>query len=144
LRWVIAAAFEALNAARHFLWLNLLHESRRFLVSDEGRTQFLKYGIPHVVIAMEMTVDHPFYGLVGHLADAIEEVAPLTRVGWCIDHQHAMWGHEENRIRPFEVEEEIDVASPLFDSNVARRAFLRDRRQPRQEHASKRHEGWND
>jgi hypothetical protein len=33
-----------------------------------------------VVIAMEMTVDHPLNGPVGNFADAIEEVAPLTRV----------------------------------------------------------------
>src|SRR5262249_17620797 len=70
--------------------------------------------------------------------------APLTWVRSCIDHQHAIWGHEENRIRPFEVEEEIDVACHLFDSNVARRTFLRDRRQPRHEYASERHESWND
>src|SRR5258706_7976402 len=141
---VIAAAFEALNAPRHFLWLNLPHEARRFLMSDEGRTQFLKYGIPHVVIAMEMTVDHPSNRLVGHFADAIEEVAPLMRVRSCIDHQHAICGDEEYRIRPIEVEEEIDVACHLFDSNIARRAFLRDSRQPRQEDTGKRHESWND
>src|SRR6516164_8834985 len=92
---------------------------------------------------MEMTVDHPFNRLVGHLADAIEEVSPLTRVRSCIDHQHAIWGHEENRIRPFEVEEKIDVACHLFDSNVVRRTFLRDRRQPRHQYASNRHESWN-
>jgi hypothetical protein len=77
--WVTAAAFEALNAPRQFLWLDLLHEARRFLVSDEDRTQFLKYGIPHVVIATEMPVDHPLNRLVGHFADAIEKVAPLGR-----------------------------------------------------------------
>src|SRR5215475_11906309 len=141
---VIAAAFEALNAPRHFLWLNLLHESRRFLMSDEGRTQFLKYEIPHVVVAMEMTVDDPFNRLVGHFADAIEEVAPLARVRSCVDHQHAIRGDQEHRIRPVEVEEEIDVACHLFDSNIARRAFLPDRRQPRQEDAGKRDQSWND
>jgi hypothetical protein len=71
--------------------------------------------IAHVVIAMEVAVDHPFDGLVGYLADAIEEVAALARVRARVDQEHALIGDKKDRIRPAEVEEEIDVVRYPFD-----------------------------
>src|SRR5258708_19282826 len=117
--------------------MNLLHEARGFLMGNERGTQCIEYGISHVMIAMEMTVDHPFDGLVGHLTDAIEEIAPVARMRARVDHEYTLFGDEEYRIRPAEVEKEINVACHLFDGRFARRARLRAGRQPRKEDARK-------
>src|SRR5215471_3116241 len=92
---VVASAFESVNTARHFLRMNLLHDARGFLMGNERGTQCLEYRIPHVMIAVEMTVDHPFNGLVGHLMDAIEEITPVARMGARVDHEYTLFGDEE-------------------------------------------------
>ena len=57
---IVASAFESVDAARHFLRLDQLHDPRGLLLRDERRPQRLENRIPHVMIAMEMAVDHPF------------------------------------------------------------------------------------
>jgi len=85
----------SVDAPRHILPMNLLHDARGFLMGNERCTQCLEYEIPHVMIAMEMTVDHLFDGLVGHLADAVEEIAPVAGMRARVDHEYALFGDEE-------------------------------------------------
>jgi hypothetical protein len=74
------------------------------------------------MIAMEMAVNHPFNGLAGHLTDTIEEVAPLAWVRARIDQEHAFLRDEKHRIRPAEVEKELNVVCDPFDDRFLRRA----------------------
>jgi hypothetical protein len=63
-----------------------------------------------------MAVDHPFDGLVGHLADAIEQIAGDARMGERVDQEHALLGNEKCGIRPaIGVVIEIKIARDLLD-----------------------------
>ena len=65
---------------------------------DYGCAGRLEYRISVVVVGMEMRVHHPFNGLVGDLADAIEQVLPIARVLTRIDDQHALVGDQERGV----------------------------------------------
>ena len=121
---VEAALSEPVDAARHLLRLNARHDARGFLLGDEGRAELLEHDVAHVVIAMEMAVDHPFDRLVGDLADAREQIAPLARVRAGVDQQHAVIGDEEDGVRAVEVEQEVEVGGDLLDHDLGRCAVL--------------------
>jgi hypothetical protein len=132
-RRIVAPARKSIDAPRHLLRMNLLHDAGGFLVGDQRGALGLEYRIPHVMVAMEMTVDHLLDGLVGHLADALEEIAPLGRMRARVDHGYALSGDKENRVRPAEIEKEINVVCHLFDARFGRRARLCGGGQPRTE-----------
>ena len=67
------------------------------------------------MIAVEMAVDHPFDRLVGHFANAIEQIAGIARMRARVDQKHALVGDDKHRVGPIEIEKEIEVARDLFD-----------------------------
>jgi hypothetical protein len=47
-----------------------------------------------MMVAVEMTVDHPLDRLVGDFADTIDEILAIARVLARVDHEHAVVGGE--------------------------------------------------
>src|SRR5206468_13123147 len=122
---VVAAAFEEALAPRHFLWLDLFHETRGLRLRDEGGAWGLKRRVAEMVVAVEMAVDHPFDRLVREIADAPQQILAVARVLARVDHQHSVAGGENGRIRRAELEQEVKVGSDLFEDDRAARTLLR-------------------
>ena len=70
-----------------------------FFLRDDGCTERLECGIPKMMIAVKMAVDHPFDRLVGDLSNAIDEVLAVTRVLTRIDDKYAFLRDESDCIR---------------------------------------------
>ena len=115
-----AAALEEIAAPGDLLRLHLLHEARGFLLRDERGAQRLERRVAEMMVAVEMAVDHPFDRLVGELADAIDEILAIARVLARVDHQHALIGREDDRIRRGEFEQEVKVGRDLPERHLGR------------------------
>ncbi len=97
----------------------LLHQCGRIALGHEGRTQRLEGRIAEMVVAVEMAVDHPTDRLVGDLADAIDQVLAVAGMLAGVDHQHALVGHEHDRVGRVEIVEEIEIGRDLLELDLA-------------------------
>src|SRR5262249_7971676 len=101
---IVAAAFEEALPPRHFLGLDLRHQPRGFRLWDERGARRLERRIAEMVIAMEMAVDHPLDRFVRDLANASDEVVAVARVLARVDHEDALAGGQDDRVRRTELE----------------------------------------
>jgi hypothetical protein len=116
---------------------------RGFLLRHEGRAQCLERRVAEMMVAVEMAVDHPFDRLVRDLANALDEIQAIARMLAGVDHQDAVIGREDDRVRRGEFEQEVEVGRDLLERHRARGGRLRRRRRAREEQARQHHRDTN-